>query len=147
MNLFDYFRRFNREGPSIIGIALFLLITCGSWLILVYFLHVDIYPDGTITTRYMVSQDTTGLLEALFLVGFILLGFGLYFRTKETILYQEKWVFTLFRLKGDLYLRVVKGSVGIHEILVKLTKAERKSYWIKGKPYIQKLAKKINDSK
>jgi hypothetical protein len=142
MKPFDYLRKFNREGPSILEIALFLLVICGTWLLSVYFLNLDIYPDGTLTTRYVVSQNTTGLLEALFLFGLVLLGFALYVRSRETILYQEKWAFTLFRQKGNLYLRVLKGSVGTYEVLVKLTKEERRKYWIEGGPYIKKLVKK-----
>lgn len=143
MKVTDFFQRINREGFTCIDLGLFLFLSSGLWLLLVYIFSLEIYPTEPVFFRSTYVQESTGVLEAIFIWGIILLLLGLYFRAKRTILYQEKWHFTLYLQRGSLYLSVLKGGSALYEKVLPLSKEERRRYWKEGIPYIQSLVKKV----
>lgn len=58
-----------------------------------------------------------------------------------TELAKESWNYTLFANEaGDLFFRVVSGSVGLYELTIQLTTDEAVQYRKRGNPYLAELA-------
>jgi len=59
------------------------------------------------------------------------------------IVEQSTWAYTLFNTADGLYLDVLAGSVGIYNIVIKLTEDECTHYAAEGKTFLDKLSSDI----
>jgi len=142
MTLKDFFYKFKTEGPSFLEIGVMATVISGIRLIIKYFIQTNYQPIH-FYYRYAGYQSSEGLSEAIFIIGVFLILVGLVLLRKKVILKKVHWSYFFYKKGYNYYLDVVKGSVAVYEVTVKLTREQRNTFWRKGYSYIDQLVDEI----